>query len=70
MSADPLPALRLRRLRASAGLRAMLTETTVEPRHLIQPLFVTEGEAPEPAEVAKPSPAKKPKKQLGYRTEK
>ena len=29
MSADPLPALRLRRLRASAGLRAMLTETTV-----------------------------------------
>ena len=28
----------------------MLTETTVEPRHLIQPLFVTEGEAPEPGE--------------------
>ncbi|GBL29239.1 delta-aminolevulinic acid dehydratase, chloroplastic [Opitutia bacterium] len=48
MSADPSPALRLRRLRASAGIRAMLTETTVEPRHLIQPLFVTEAEAPEP----------------------
>ena len=48
MSADPTPALRLRRLRASAGIRAMLTETTVEPRHLIQPLFVTEAEAPEP----------------------
>ncbi|NBX01285.1 porphobilinogen synthase [bacterium] len=39
--------VRLRRLRASAGIRAMLSETTVEPRHLIQPLFVTEGEQPE-----------------------
>lgn len=26
----------------------MLTETTVEPRHLIQPIFVTEAEAAEP----------------------
>lgn len=40
--------LRLRRLRASAGIRAMLAETTVEPRHLIQPLFVTDGAEPEP----------------------
>jgi delta-aminolevulinic acid dehydratase/porphobilinogen synthase len=40
--------IRLRRLRASAGIRAMLSETVVEPRHLIQPLFVTEGEQAEP----------------------
>lgn len=39
--------VRLRRLRASAGIRTMLSETTVEPRHLIQPLFVTEGSEPE-----------------------
>ncbi len=39
---------RPRRLRASVGIRAMLTETTLEPRHLIQPVFVTEGDAPEP----------------------
>lgn len=39
--------VRLRRLRASAGIRAMLSETTVEPRHLIQPLFVTDGSEPE-----------------------
>ena len=40
--------IRLRRLRASAGIRAMLAENTVEPRHLIQPIFVTEGSEPEP----------------------
>lgn len=47
--ANPLDqSTRLRRLRASAGIRSMLAETTVEPRHLIQPLFVTEGTEPEP----------------------
>ncbi len=40
--------IRLRRLRASSAIRSMLTETTVEPRQLIQPLFVTEGEQLEP----------------------
>lgn len=46
---NPLdPSVRLRRLRASAAIRTMLAETTVEPRHLIQPLFVTEGTVPEP----------------------
>ncbi|MFM9016493.1 MAG: porphobilinogen synthase [Verrucomicrobiota bacterium] len=39
---------RPRRLRASDGIRAMLSETVLEPRHLIQPIFVTEGETPEP----------------------
>ena len=40
--------IRLRRLRATAGIRAMLGESDVAPRHLIQPLFVTEGTTPEP----------------------
>ncbi len=39
---------RPRRLRASAGIRAMLAETVLEARHLIQPIFVTDGESPEP----------------------
>jgi len=47
MSESLDPSTRLRRLRASAGIRAMLAEVTVEPKHLIQPLFVTEGEKPE-----------------------
>ena len=48
MSAPLDQSVRLRRLRASAGIRAMLGETVVEPRHLIQPLFVTEGDVAEP----------------------
>ena len=40
--------IRLRRLRATAGIRAMLAETEVLPRHLIQPIFVTEAAEPEP----------------------
>ena len=48
MSASLDQSIRLRRLRASAGIRSMLAETTVEPRHLIQPLFVTEGNELEP----------------------
>ncbi len=39
---------RPRRLRASEGIRAMLSETVLEARHLIQPVFVTEGDTPEP----------------------
>lgn len=42
--------LRLRRLRSNAGIRAMLSETRLVPAQLIQPIFVTEGELPEPVE--------------------
>jgi porphobilinogen synthase len=42
------PSSRPRRLRAHDWLRAMVTEHTLEPRHLIWPLFVHEGDAPEP----------------------
>ncbi len=45
--AQDLP-IRPRRLRASPGIRAMLAETDLLPRHLIQPIFVTEGAEPEP----------------------
>lgn len=38
------PALRMRRLRQHDALRAALAETTLETRHLIWPIFVTEGE--------------------------
>ena len=38
------PGLRLRRLRRTAGLREMVRETDLQPRHLIQPLFVEHGE--------------------------
>lgn len=40
--------LRMRRLRASDGIRSMLTETTVRPEHLILPVFLTEGDQNEP----------------------
>jgi porphobilinogen synthase len=40
--------IRLRRLRATPGIRAMLAESDLSPRHLIQPLFVTEAGQPEP----------------------
>lgn len=35
---------RLRRLRMTAGLRALVEETSLEPRHLIYPMFVCEGD--------------------------
>ncbi len=38
------PATRLRRLRATAGLREMVRETELGSRHLIAPLFVLPGE--------------------------
>ena len=37
------PEARLRRLRQSAPVRALLRETSVEPRHLVLPMFVREG---------------------------
>ena len=44
-------ARRPRRLRRTASLRALACETEVLPKHLIQPVFVIEGEgAPEPIE--------------------
>jgi porphobilinogen synthase len=39
------PATRLRRLRRTAGLRQLVRETELSPAHLVQPLFVTAGEA-------------------------
>ena len=41
----PTPITRPRRLRASAGLRAMVRETCLAPDDFIYPLFVTHGEA-------------------------
>ena len=38
----PFPAARLRRLRRTPALRAMVTETTLTPANLIWPIFVTE----------------------------
>lgn len=37
------PIVRMRRIRENATLRNMLTEVTLEPRHLILPLFVRPG---------------------------
>ncbi len=39
----PFPETRLRRLRRSAGLRALVAETDLRPSQLIQPLFVHHG---------------------------
>ena len=39
----PLPGRRPRRLRRSQAIRSMVRETSLEPRHLVQPLFVEEG---------------------------
>jgi porphobilinogen synthase len=39
------PATRLRRLRRTESLRALVRETELSPRHLIQPAFVVAGEA-------------------------
>ncbi len=38
------PIVRMRRIRENATLRGMLTETTLEARHLILPIFVCPGE--------------------------
>ena len=43
----PFPAARLRRLRRTAALRAMVTETDLSPANLIWPIFVTEVEGAE-----------------------
>ncbi len=37
------PMQRMRRLRRTEGLRALVRETTLDPQHLIAPLFVKEG---------------------------
>ena len=37
------PGVRPRRLRSSAAIRRLVAETSVEPRHLVLPLFVREG---------------------------
>ncbi|HTA17270.1 MAG TPA: porphobilinogen synthase, partial [bacterium] len=39
------PDLRLRRLRATPAIRALLAETRVHPHDLMAPLFVVEGRA-------------------------
>ncbi|WP_248782347.1 porphobilinogen synthase [Saccharothrix syringae] len=44
------PAHRPRRLRTTPALRRLVSETTVEPRHLVLPMFVKEG-APHPTEI-------------------
>ncbi len=40
----PFPATRLRRLRRTEALRALVRETSLSPSHLIQPAFVVAGE--------------------------
>ncbi|MGB1582334.1 MAG: porphobilinogen synthase [Solirubrobacterales bacterium] len=46
------PATRLRRLRATQGIRSLVRETDVTPAHLIAPIFVVGGEGRrEPVEV-------------------
>jgi porphobilinogen synthase len=39
------PASRPRRLRATAAIRRLVAETSLEPRHLVLPMFVREGAA-------------------------
>ncbi|MGH3384206.1 MAG: porphobilinogen synthase [Nocardioidaceae bacterium] len=45
------PAQRPRRLRTTPAMRRMVAETSVEPRHLVLPMFVREG-ATEPVPIA------------------
>ena len=40
----PFPATRMRRLRRTPALRALVQETSLSPAHLIQPAFVVAGE--------------------------
>lgn len=44
MSHGSFPAVRPRRLRQAEFIRAMVRETSLAPQHLIQPLFVAEGD--------------------------
>ena len=48
MGRGAYPATRMRRLRRTAGLRALVAETRLAPSDLIQPLFVAEGAGAEP----------------------
>ncbi|NCY22447.1 porphobilinogen synthase, partial [bacterium] len=50
MSVSPLSIpIRSRRLRRTAGIRRLFSETTVSPSHMVAPLFVIEGQGkPEP----------------------
>jgi porphobilinogen synthase len=41
----PMPVVRPRRLRSTAAVRSLVAETSLEPRHLVLPLFVREGAA-------------------------
>ncbi len=45
------PAVRPRRLRRTPAIRRLVAETSLEPRHLVLPMFVKEG-ATEPVEIA------------------
>ena len=48
-SRDLAPHIRPRRLRQSAAMRRLVSETDLRPRHLVLPLFVREGlDAPQP----------------------
>lgn len=47
----PLPVVRPRRLRRTPALRGLVAETSLEPRHLVLPLFVREGVS-EPVPIA------------------
>src|SRR5690554_2571245 len=44
------PSHRPRRLRRNAAVRRLVSETTLEPRHLVLPMFVREG-ASEPVPI-------------------
>ena len=43
MSHDGFPAIRPRRLRTTPAMRRLVAETSLEPRHLVLPMFVAEG---------------------------
>ncbi len=45
------PRQRPRRLRSTPAVRRLVAETTVEPRHLVLPMFVADG-IDEPREIA------------------
>lgn len=51
MTEVPVPSVRPRRLRTSAAMRRLVSQTQVSPAHLVQPLFHKEG-LREPAPVA------------------
>jgi porphobilinogen synthase len=48
------PNTRLRRLRYNDNIRAMVQETSIEPKHLIAPVFVIEGKQQRQAVVSMP----------------